>query len=50
NLSDIYYLSFLMLRSSYTDDILLALPERHNLHALFLAAQATLSEYGLIPT
>ena len=30
------------------DGILLALPERHDLHALFLAAQTTLSEYGLI--
>ncbi|VFV44438.1 pok5_human ame: full=herv-provirus, partial [Lynx pardinus] len=32
----------------YMDEILLALPERHDLHALFLAAQATLSKYGLL--
>ena len=30
------------------DDILLALHEQHDLHVVFLAAQANLSEYGLI--
>ena len=30
------------------DGILLALPEWHDLHAFFSAAQATISKYGLI--